>query len=430
MDALGAAGEVHRAAVYAGFRGERADADPGELAAFCDLARRWTSHSIRANRREDGLFHTYNLLELGVPGEVGLTRLDLMLEGQVAILESGLLEVGESLEVLDALRRSELFCPARRSYLLYPDRPRPRFLERNRVPGDLLEEGSLLRELLDAGERSIVREGPGGVVRFAPDLRNAAALERALDRLSTGTWSRRLRDARGEIHAAYEQVFQHRTFTGRSGSFYGYEGLGCIYWHQVSKLRRATLEVTHDALAAGADPELVRRLAARYQDIRAGLGTHDRPSRHRPFPTDPYSHTPGQGGARQPGMTGQAKEDLLCRLRELGACTSGGRLCFDPALLDPADWLAGPATFRYLTQDGSARALELEAGSLAFTICQVPVVLRRAEDAAVTVVSEDGTRRTLPGRCLDSATSAEVFGRTGRVARLEVAWPGPSPDEA
>ena len=34
----------------------------------------------------------------------------------------------------------------------------------------------------------------------------------------------------------YEEVFDHQSFTGRSGTFYKYEGLGCIYWHMVSKL--------------------------------------------------------------------------------------------------------------------------------------------------------------------------------------------------
>ena len=34
----------------------------------------------------------------------------------------------------------------------------------------------------------------------------------------------------------FEDIFNHKSFTGRSGTFYGYEGLGSIYWHMVSKL--------------------------------------------------------------------------------------------------------------------------------------------------------------------------------------------------
>ena len=40
----------------------------------------------------------------------------------------------------------------------------------------------------------------------------------------------------------YEEYFNHKAFTGRSGTFYGYEGLGSIYWHMVSKLQLAVLE--------------------------------------------------------------------------------------------------------------------------------------------------------------------------------------------
>ena len=32
---------------------------------------------------------------------------------------------------------------------------------------------------------------------------------------------------------------------------------------------------------------------------------------------DPYSHTPGGAGAKQPGMTGQVKEEVITRLGEL-----------------------------------------------------------------------------------------------------------------
>ena len=40
----------------------------------------------------------------------------------------------------------------------------------------------------------------------------------------------------------FEEVFNHKAFTGRSGTFFGYEGLGSIYWHMVSKLLLAVQE--------------------------------------------------------------------------------------------------------------------------------------------------------------------------------------------
>ena len=49
---------------------------------------------------------------------------------------------------------------------------------------------------------------------------------------------------------------------------------------------------------------------------------------------DPYSHTAGEGGAQQPGMTGRVKEEILTRWGELGLRFAGGLIRFDPVLLD------------------------------------------------------------------------------------------------
>lgn len=51
-------------------------------------------------------------------------------------------------------------------------------------------------------------------------------------------------------------------------------------------------------------------------------------------PADPCSHTPGEGGARQPRMTGHVKEEILIRWGELGLRVQGGRVRFYPVLLD------------------------------------------------------------------------------------------------
>ena len=123
--------------------------------------------------------------------------------------------------------------------------------------------------------------------------------------------------------APYKELFDHRAFTGRSGTFFGYEGLGCIYWHQVSKLLLAVRERCDEA----PDPELERV----YDDVRLGLGTHKSPGVYGAFPTDPYSHTPSFAGAQQPGMTGQVKEDWLARMAELGVSVREGCLHLGPS---------------------------------------------------------------------------------------------------
>ena len=74
---------------------------------------------------------------------------------------------------------------------------------------------------------------------------------------------------------------------------YGYEGLGCIYWHMVAKLLLAVQEIVLRAIArrtAGLDRG--RLWPSTYYRIRAGLGFEKTVAEYGAFPTDPYSHTP------------------------------------------------------------------------------------------------------------------------------------------
>ena len=215
-------------------------------------------------------------------------------------------------------------------------------------------------------------------------------------------------------------MFQHAEFTGRSGSFFAYEGLGSIYWHMVSKLLLAVQENVERAVAQGADPTVVDRLRDAYEDVRIGLGYSKTPEVYGAFPVDPYSHTPAGRGARQPGMTGQVKEEMLTRLGELGLRVEHGRIVFRPVLLRPQEWTTQPETFRYLDVAGKPQSINLDAGWLAFTFCQVPVVYRRRDRSEVRVDRADGTQVALAGGSLDADLSARVFQRLGDVVRITV----------
>src|ERR1035438_395833 len=118
---------------------------------------------------------------------------------------------------------------------------------------------------------------------FNAAFRNAVLLKKALQALSLPDEE----DAR--ILALYEEVFDHQSFTGRSGTFYKYEGLGCIYWHMVSKLLLAVQEVLYRAGCAGEDAAVVERLRSHYHEIREGIGVHKPPELYGAIPTDPYS---------------------------------------------------------------------------------------------------------------------------------------------
>ena len=419
LDALGRAGSAYRSRIYAGgFSAGRASVDGGRLVRFCELALRHLDDSIRANRRDDGLYHAYNLIKIS-DESIEIRRLPEMLEGQVAVIASGALSASESLEVLDALRQSRLYREDQASYLLYPDRPTNSFLERNTIPPESIERSQLLTSLIERGDRSIVVRDGTGAVHFNAAFRNARLLEEALGSLTDelGTLAQEELPLLLEI---YEQVFDHRSFTGRSGSFFKYEGLGCVYWHMVSKLALAVEEVLEEAVEGGEEGSLIDRLRNHYEEIREGIGVHKSPALHGAIPTDPYSHTPSFIGAQQPGMTGQVKEDLIARFGELGVRVQEGRLGFRPDLLLRSELLSQARSFTYYDSEGEARSLELAPGTLAFTICQVPVVLHGEGPKRIELTRADGGSEALKGLNLDTETSKAIFERAGEVARLDV----------
>ncbi len=420
LDALGSAGSDFRRTLYdQGLSGSLVSLTGEDIVAFCDLALRHIEHSIRANRREDGLYHSYNLMRVAGADRIVIRRLDEMLEGQVAVLSSGALSGAESTALLDALRASSLYRADQNSYILYPDRRPPRFLEKNNIPADALRDSKLLTVLLKSGDRRIVVRDVQGGGHFNAAFRNGEALRQALTELKAGEYRALVEREEAHLLGLYEQVFDHQSFTGRSGTFYKYEGLGCIYWHMVSKLLLAVQEVLCRAVEDGEKAALVDRLKKHYGDIREGIGVHKLPELYGAIPTDPYSHTPGFTGAQQPGMTGQVKEDLITRLGELGVYVREGRLRFVPRLLTSAEFLEAPRTFRYYDVEGSACTVPTAADSLAFTLCQVPMIVHRAGPARIELVMADGGTLTVPGLVLDAATSAALFERTGVVRRLD-----------
>ncbi len=294
LDALGRAFSAYREKVYASGFGGKGELSIDTIAAFCATTVDYLDHSIRLNRRDDGLYHSYNILHVTRDGsEISIAHLYEMLEGQVALLGSGALGADEAAELVSRLFESSMYDEARRSFMLYPERELPGFLERNALPAEGVEAIPLLDELLEAGESSIVERDAFGTYRFNGDFGNARDLEEALDRLAeTDRWSDSVARDRGAVLDLFETVFRHKLFTGRSGTMYGYEGLGCIYWHMVSKLLLAVQEVTLGAVGKGPSPDAFGDLAKYYYRVRSGLGFEKTVAEYGAFPTDPYSHTP------------------------------------------------------------------------------------------------------------------------------------------
>ena len=421
VDDLGRAGSEYRERLYAdGFSGRKLPITGEQLLDFFESALEWTNHSIHANRRPDGLYHSYNLIRLDDRKALPIRRLYEMLEGQVAALSSGHLSAEESLKLLAALKRSKMYRADQHSYLLYPDRNLPRFVERNNIPPNELRRSALLRKLLANGNRQLVERDVAGRVHYNTTITNARDVKRILAELPAARYGRLAKRDAALVLAIFERLFDHESFTGRSGTFFGYEGLGCIYWHMVSKLLLAVQETYFRAVVSGTPAKVLKGLSDSYYDIRAGIGDYKTPENYGAFPMDPYSHTPGQGGARQPGLTGQVKEDVICRFGELGVTVKDGEIHFTPHLLRREEFVTGRTGFTYYDVAGTRQLLRLQSGELAFTCCQVPVVFRRARKNSLAVLRANGARRQTEVLHLDAQTSREIFERTGKVARLEV----------
>jgi hypothetical protein len=283
-----------------------------------------------------------------------------------------------------------------------------------------LKGSELLKKLVEKNDRSIFSIDDSGHHHFNGSFRNAEFLEAALDELDKEEYGPLVNKEKSMILDVYEDMFDHQSFTGRSGTFYAYEGLGSIYWHMVSKLLLAAQECFYLAIKEDADAELLGRLKQHYYEIKAGIGLYKSPELYGAFPTDAYSHTPGNAGAKQPGMTGQVKEDFISRMGELGVKIEEGKISFDTALLNPDEFLNEDSLFAYYSLDGNQSQIALKANQLAFTVCQVPVVYSVSDQNNITVLLKGGKTEKVEGNSLDRKFSNLIFNRSGEIEQLLV----------
>ena len=380
-DQVGRAGEAYRNAVYAGHSGKKVEMDASLICQFLIMTLDFIDQSIDVNQREDGLYHAYNLVKFD-RGTISISYLYEMLEGQVAVLSSRRLNTEQAADLLDAMRQSALYREDQRSYMLYPARQRRSFLDMNNLPADAVQL-PIVQRLLANNATDILTQDCQGGVHFSADFNNADFLLRAIQRSALQITEEETQ----QLLDLYEQLFNHHAFTGRSGTFYKYEGLGCIYWHMVSKLLLAVGECIGNTgiLTPEAGQTALERLRAHYHAIREGIGSHKSPAEYGSFPFDAYSHTPSMAGVQQPGMTGQVKEDIISRFIELGVRVQDGQIHFNPMMLTDADFTDG---------------------ELRFTYCGTEIIYRKTTNGAGLTLTEE--------------QSKHVFARDGEIQQIVV----------
>jgi len=418
-DSLGKAGDRYRSLVYYDFSGGKSEISRAEILDFLRISLEFINESIRLNKRADGLYHAYNLIEIKDSG-YGIMHLYPMLEGQVAVLSSGFTSPDESLQLLDALRQSDLYVKDQNSYILYPDKQLPLFLDKSRIAPESVENSKLLRKLIAEQDNSIILKGANGDYYFHPSLCNANDLRNALQNLGGSEYMSLVEEESDSVLTIYEQIFHHHLFTGRSGSFFGYEGLGSIYWHMNSKLVLAVQEIYYASLEQESNEQLISGLKKQYFEMKEGLGTHKTPANYGAFPIDPYSHTPAHKGAQQPGMTGQVKEDIISRMGELGLQIKEGRISINPSLLKSSEFIDSEHD---LVNFGLA---DLRISHfLVFTFCGTPFVYSKTTSSEKIIISyTNGKQSEVEGLELTIEESRKIFTRDKSIAYLRVLIPG------
>jgi hypothetical protein len=398
---LGNAGSDYRERVYKIFNGDFEDLSRDDLLDFLVLTLSYIDKSIESNKRSDGLYHSYNLLELS-NDTIKVQNLQLMLEGQAAIMSSGVLSASDTKELLNSLFNSNLWREDQKSFLLYPFVNLPNFLDKNTIPANLVNESTLLLKLLEISNSEIIRKDCLGNFHFNSDLKNVSVLKEKL--LNVSEIGDELTASEIDLVCSiYESVFQHRYFTGRSGSFYKYEGLGSIYWHLVSKLLQTLGESIVQFSKENESSHNLKPLKEYYYSIKYGIGVHKSPENYGAFPTDPYSHTPATMGAQQPGMTGQVKEDILSRFNELGLVVDNGEIIINPYLIKDEDF----------TSDDCAE--------LTFSFCNTPFTYRRCENFSIDIYGDNKEKPvTIVTSVIPKDISQYIFARNKKIDKVVV----------
>lgn len=420
VDQLGVVGSNYRRNIYEkGFDGKKHEISSEMITEFCKICLAVIDNTIDENRRNDGLYHSYNIL-LITRDEIKITHLYEMLEGQVAVLSSGYLSTQEAIELLNSLKKSRLYRKDQNSYMLYPNKKLPAFIDKNNIPVELINKSKLLRSLLSSANKKIIYKDEVGGIHFQSDIINSDQLKKKLEVLKDLKYKDYAEIELALVLDIYEKTFCHNEFTGRANTFYKYEGLGSIYWHMVSKLLLAVQEVYFYAEEQSARKNELKKLKDFYYDIKSGIGTDKQPAQYGAFPTDPYSHTPFFAGAQQPGMTGQVKEDIISRFREIGIKIGDGKIIINPSLLRKEEFLKKEETFIYYDLDGKEQKINCKKNSLAMTYCQVPFVYNLSNTEKIVVHKTNGEEVILDKLELKEEVSQSIFNRNGEIIGVEV----------
>jgi hypothetical protein len=317
MDDLGRPAREYRDAGLRGFSDGRVTSVPPVTSDLLDLAQRFVESSLANSWRDDGLVHSYNVLELG--DDRVDPALAPMLEGQVAMLSSRAAQpagVGGA-----AARPATSACTAQTAQL--PALPRqgpPRIPERNRFTPSRPRAATSSRALVAAGDRQPRGQTTSTATCTSPPTCATPAASRRARPARPRPRLARSRRAEPHLRAAdLRDVFHHAEFTGdaraRSSPTRGSAASTGTWCPSCCSPCRRRWSVRSREQADAEDDRAPCALRTRTSAPASGYCKS--PASTARSPPTPTRTRPAGHGARQPGMTGQVKEEVLTRLGEV-----------------------------------------------------------------------------------------------------------------
>jgi formiminotetrahydrofolate cyclodeaminase len=94
-------------------------------------------------------------------------------------------------------------------------------MAKNNIPAKMVEASKLLQKLMADGNAQILYQDVKGAYHFNGNFKNANDLKVALDALADTEYADLAQAERKSVLQTFEKVFNHKAFTGRSGTFFG-----------------------------------------------------------------------------------------------------------------------------------------------------------------------------------------------------------------
>jgi hypothetical protein len=118
-------------------------------------------------------------------------------------------------------------------------------------------------------------------------------------------------------------------------------------------------------------------------------------------------------------MTGQVKEDVITRFGELGVIVSLGEVIFEPTLLKREEFTSDSELWVF-SAGGETETESLDAGSLGFTLCGVPVIYRLEAERSIQVFRKGCDPQLIDGNQLGRRWSQSLFRREKHIRKIIV----------